>query len=811
MSMPEPTTSTQPRDHGEPFRPAVRRDRLAAYLALAAAAILALALLISDSTHFLMPGPLTSAHGTIEKCSSCHSEGGSGTGLAKLSWLRGLVAANSHSDSKACVICHKMPDTAFNAHGASARVLQASTERLSPIAAKLSAPQSTVAQSKLFPTHDMVSQGIQCATCHQEHQGSIFKLNRISNAQCQSCHVAKFASFGSGHPEFENYPFRRRTRVVYDHDGHFSKHYPEVAKKDQSKRIPETCSTCHNSRADKRLMSVAPFEKTCSTCHLDQIVGKERASGPKGIAFLSLPSLDVQSLKSKNAAIGDWPEASDAALTPFMKVMIARTERGRALLTTVDRLNLQDLSQASAENVKAVTNLVWEVKSIFRDLIASKAGDVLGSLNIADGAKLSAQLVADLTANIPRDVITSAQQQWLPNLATEMSVQKASGDKANDGWSIYVAPPAAIAAQIPDDVSPRAASSDEASGDGVKAAAERSGSGEAAKNAGGANGGQKKRLDPPACTLRVLGQCLVSKESTAPSDNSNAKAANGANTNSLGDTLPPAMRAGLTDLRPEPDAPSTARHEIRTAQFAANEASKPSGQDDELLRPTPEEQREIDARKNARGKGSGSNANGHAGTASAAPVISIESSVDPESWAEAGGWYRQDFAILYRPSGHKDKFIYSWLFLTGPQATKGDANPAAAVFDVLAGKDAQGSCTKCHSIDDLQSKGRVVNFTPVSLENKKGNFTTFIHEPHFGTVEKEGCFTCHSLEKGRGYLKSYEQGNPSVAAVTFGAVKKETCQQCHTDSAARQDCMTCHKYHVNGAQTPMTNTKLPIQ
>lgn len=811
MSIPEPTTAAQAREDRQSFWPAIHRDRLAAYMGLAAVGILALALLVSDSTHFLMPGPLTSAHGTIEKCSSCHSEGGTGTGLAKLSWLRGLVTANSHSDSKACVACHKMPDTAFNAHGASASALQKSTERLLPIAAKVTAPQSAVAQTRMFPTHDMVSEGIQCATCHQEHQGSTFKLNRISNAQCQSCHVAKFASFDRGHPEFENYPFRRRTRIVYDHDGHFSKHYPEVAKKDSTKRIPETCSTCHNSRADKRLMSVAPFEKTCSTCHLDQIVGKERASGPKGIAFLTLPGLDVQVLKSKNAAIGDWPETSDAALTPFMKVMIARTERGRALLATVDKLNLQDLSQANAESVKAVTSLAWEIKSIFRDLIASKAGDVLGSLNIADGAKLSAQLVADLTANIPRDVMISAQQQWLPNLATEMSIQKVSGDKAADNWPVYVAPPAAIASQTSNDVNARATSSEQPLGETDTAAGQKGGGTEAAKTAGSTNGTRTKRLDPPACTLRVLGQCLVSKEpSTAPAE-TNAKSVNGANATSRNSKLPPAMQAGLSDVQPNADATSAARRETRTAQLATNDASKPSGQDDELLRPTPEEQREIDARKKAAGKGSGSNANSQAGAAAPAPVISIESSVDPESWAEAGGWYRQDYAILYRPSGHKDKFIYSWLFLTGPIAAKEDANPAAAVFDVLAGKDAQGSCTKCHSVDDLQSKGRVVNFTPVSLENKKGNFTTFVHEPHFGTVEKEGCFTCHSLEKGRGYLKSYEQGNPLVAAVTFGAVKKETCQQCHTNGASRQDCMTCHKYHVNGAQTPMTNTKLPIQ
>ncbi len=267
----------------------------------------------------------------------------------------------------------------------------------------------------------MVAHGLYCATCHQEHQGVNFNLNKISNEQCRSCHVVKFDSFDGHHPEFENYPFKRRTRIIYDHAGHFGKHFPEVAKKDPARRIPATCSTCHNSREDKRVMAVAPFEQTCTTCHLDQIVGKERVSGPKGIAFLTLPGLDLQTLKKKKASIGEWPEASEAELTPFMKVMISRNERGRALIKTVDRLNLQDLSRASDAQIKAVTNLVWEIKRLFYALITGKASDVLADLNIGGRAKLSANLVADLTASIPRDVVVSAQQQWLPNLGTEMA------------------------------------------------------------------------------------------------------------------------------------------------------------------------------------------------------------------------------------------------------------------------------------------------------------------------------------------------------------------------------------------------------
>ena len=201
----------------------------------------------------------------------------------------------------------------------------------------------------------------------------------------------------------------------------------------------------------------------------------------------------------------------------------------------------------------------------------------------------------------------------------------------------------------------------------------------------------------------------------------------------------------------------------------------------------------------------------------AAPPISLKTDVDPGSWAEYGGWYRQDYAILYRPTGHKDKFIYSWLLLTGPRAPKGDSSPAAAVFELLTGKDAQGSCTKCHSVDDLQRKRRVVNFSPASVEIKQGRFTNFIHQPHFqavgigqriGILENRGCLTCHILEKGRSYLKSYEQGNPQNFVSNFGAVKKELCQTCHTSSTARQDCLLCHEYHVNGVNTPTMTTKI---
>ena len=137
-------------------------------------------------------------------------------------------------------------------------------------------------------------------------------------------------------------------------------------------------------------------------------------------------------------------------------------------------------------------------------------------------------------------------------------------------------------------------------------------------------------------------------------------------------------------------------------------------------------------------------------------MTSIESDVIGESGLNmaAGTGRITRFSIV--PPVIRTNSSTSWLSLTGPLAPKGDTSPAAAVFDFLTGKDAQGTCTKCHSVDDIRGKGRLVIFSPISVNSKQGRFTNFIHEPHFqavgigqriGILENCGCLTCHSLEK----------------------------------------------------------------
>lgn len=810
MWWPKRFRSPRPVTAERPPRPSLRRDRLARLLALITLAALGAVFARSSGTEFLMPGPLTSAHGPIGICSACHAKSGNG----KLSWVHGLLGGDRLADSKSCLTCHTMSQGAFNAHGAASELLKESTERLAKYVVDLpQAPPAARAQGAAFPTHEMVTRGLNCATCHQEHRGLGFDLRTVPSAQCRSCHVLKFDSFDGDHPKFDGYPFDRRTRIVYDHAGHFNKHYPEVAKKDPSRRIPATCSSCHESRENRRIMAVKPFDETCAGCHLDQIRGKERASGPKGLAFLTIPGLDLETLKKKGASIGEWPDASEAALTPFMRLMLGRSGEGRELLSTVDRLNLADLTNASDDEIKAVTSLVWNIKKLIYALVSGKAPEIVGDLTRPDGAKVSASLATDLVASLPHDVLAGAQREWLPNLAAEIANGRGATASAKD-----TAPPdspdTGPQTEAPPTAETRGAEAEARDGGAESGASDSPDEPAGADSQGaGSTPARAVKTDPQPCLVRVLGQCLVFKE-PAQTDAADPEAAIGdLGADDAGDSgkpkrpneLPPAMRAGVRDG----NATGTTKADAVDAR-------------DELLFPSEEELKELNARRKqlkkpllergpADGGNSGADSAGDAGAPSPeAAATDAEGDIDPESWAEYGGWYRQDYAILYRPTGHKDRLIHAWLSLTGPLAQRGDKSPAAAIFSSLTDKDAQGSCTKCHSVDEVGGQGRRVNFSPLTTAMKRGHFTTFVHEPHFRIEDDRGCLGCHALGKDSPYLKSYEQGDPHVFASGFAAVGKDRCQTCHNGSKARQDCLLCHNYHVNGVTTPITGTKNPV-
>lgn len=709
-----------------------KREVAAKWVAVVTAGAVALAISHVSDLQLFTPGPLTTAHGSIGACKTCHT----GVADGQLGWLHAVFAsADTHADSKACLTCHKMPETALQPHGLSEGELAQISELLSADRKDASASLVVRLSGTLFPIGGTERGEVFCATCHREHKGMTNDLKILSDAQCHTCHKVQFKNFGKDHPEFENFPFNRRTRIAFDHAGHFGKHFPELRdkKNDQTKAIPAGCDSCHTSSADTRHMGVKPFAEVCSTCHIGQIVGKDRATGPKGIALLTLPGIDLETLRDKKAAIGEWPEDSEGEITPLMRLLIGYDDERRKMLAAVDDLDLLDLTEASDNQLEAVEKLVWEIKSLVHALVTSSASDVLQKIGTAAGARVDTDLIGKLTANMPHDVLMNAQREWLPNLNAEIE-NRPSGVTTTPPWTRSVplgrgAHPALRSGLSQDAIAQlRQPDQNSQQFDGW-------------------------RVDPFGRLIKG-NQPPADPDAEEPEDKQEPE---------------PAKAAPEPEAKPEP---KTAEPKERPEK-SAKQAKEPEKSPDQ------------------------------------APVASA-AVVDAEDWAAFGGWYRKDFSILYKPTGHRDGFLRAWLDFSGRLHTGKKENLVSPVFAMLTSKDAQGQCTKCHSVDKGPNGSRTVNWRPSSLATRSNKFTNFDHEPHFGLVgDKGGCLTCHKLDDKPGFMDTYKATDPAKHRSNFKQVKKEACSSCHGTEVARQDCLLCHTYHVNGVTTPITMTKIP--
>jgi hypothetical protein len=170
-----------------------------------------------------------------------------------------------------------------------------------------------------------------------------------------------------------------------------------------------------------------------------------------------------------------------------------------------------------------------------------------------------------------------------------------------------------------------------------------------------------------------------------------------------------------------------------------------------------------------------------------------------ETWASAGGWYRNDldFSLRYRPLGHADAFVRAWLDLTAPGIHTQEPSSARAVFDSLADPDAVGRCLKCHSVDATPEGAALVNWSAAMPETRTRPLTQFAHSPHFPLLDERGCQTCHTLgEKTDGFRDSYAQRDPARFASAFRPMKIEGCLGCHSPGVVDVGCLSCHDYHA---------------
>ena len=385
------------------------RGALTIWVSVLVFGILTVILAAPYGIKLLSPGPMNSHHAELTQCSSCH-EDSHGT-LAD--WAeRIFVPPAPSAGSAGCIKCHTMGEAPLRAH---------STKQTEPkIASKAemaSNPLFLNASKKFMGGPFDGGQEIACSTCHQEHKGPDSNIKEISNGQCQTCHTLSFKGFRSGHPEFTEYPYSRRTLITFNHEGHFNRHFPESKQPE----APTECQDCHESGDQGRVMTVKPFEETCATCHLGEITGRV-GSGPRTIAFLTLPGFDLESLQDADINIGAWPEYAEEPITPFMKLMLAADGALGDDIARLEDIDLMDLEDAEPEVLASVERVAWGVKNLMYDLMAHGPMMIIKSVTMT--TKMTDEEASDLVSALPFDVVRSTSLKWFPNLIDELEQHK---------------------------------------------------------------------------------------------------------------------------------------------------------------------------------------------------------------------------------------------------------------------------------------------------------------------------------------------------------------------------------------------------
>lgn len=358
-----------------------------------------------------IPGPLRSFHAALkEDCGKCHEA----SAVAVHSLLHGMVPTElGLVQSRKCLACHNLGSYPLLPHGwspderAEVRDLIDETSNETPFPLSIG---TTV--------HAGSGGSLECSTCHREHHGRSAPLAELSNQQCQACHSSQFRGFGDGHPEFDAFPYVQRTGIAFDHPRHLNQHFSGRVEEQGSQR----CLKCHGAVPDEDQMFSRDFESACGSCHEDEVFGGSQVEG-KGLAFLSLPSIDLDSLSDSGVMLGHWPSDSalgDTPMTPFLELLLRGRPGLEDDLSILDELDLLDLSGTSDEQRAAVGRVVLGIKRLLLDLQTGGHAALRSRIEVALGHSCSDDLAASLLGQLPGEVLGTALGRWLPGLEAEL-------------------------------------------------------------------------------------------------------------------------------------------------------------------------------------------------------------------------------------------------------------------------------------------------------------------------------------------------------------------------------------------------------
>jgi hypothetical protein len=405
--------------------------------AITGAIILVLALGTKPAQNIISPGALSFQHSTYKsQCSDCHANVSRKDSV--LTWLH-HQSTGQLTNSQACLKCHNLGSQPLAAHALPSTQLESLTVAASSNQSLSAGPFMLKIARTLGGNPKSRQTTWACSTCHVEHRGEKNNLIHISDTQCQSCHAAQFSSFSQGHPEFKAYPFRRRTRIEFDHRSHLQTHFKAESF---SKVAPTSCADCHPPDPKGSAMLVKTFEETCAACHLDGIKGKGQASGP-GITVIRLPGLDVESLTQRGVIIGDWPESADGSMTPFMEWLLA--------VTNLPAIDLLELSKATPAQLNQAADLAWSIKELIYDLSVKGHAELERRLQTALPSFPSQRQSEAVAGLLSPDVVQALRSKWFPNLDAEIAGHRAGKHLATN---ISTNTPVAAGLATSNDLSP---------------------------------------------------------------------------------------------------------------------------------------------------------------------------------------------------------------------------------------------------------------------------------------------------------------------------------------------------------------------
>lgn len=395
-----------------------RRGRFVWGCLLATLGGLCLLLSSSERNEFLAPGALSVQHaqllnrgGDTKRCASCHAAGDQ----SFLQWMSHAVDSElaSPSQSELCLECHKNqldPERALVTHNVKSEVLLAGSDM-------------TVTR-RLDPTQEL-----SCATCHREHHGVSHDLTWMSNVACQACHQEQYDSFATDHPEFENWPTRRRTRIAFDHGSHQLKHFPKEKQE-------FACATCHVQDRDGAFQQTLGYEATCASCHDSKI----QTSWDAGLAMFALPMIDAEALRDAGHDIGQWPEQAlgefDGALPPITKLLLAADPPAAEAIKLLGAdFDFFDVDSDDAKQLQAASEVVWATKRLFLELAEQGQGALKRRIESVLDRPLTKQQFADLASRLSPDNLQVITERWLTRLPEELSERTDSSPNSSAGVS----------------------------------------------------------------------------------------------------------------------------------------------------------------------------------------------------------------------------------------------------------------------------------------------------------------------------------------------------------------------------------------